>query len=53
MGLSVRTSLALLLDVDYASEGSTLTRYQIMQQAGVSALGQARAIPWLVNSLLS
>jgi len=30
-----------------------MTRYQIMQQAGVAALGQAKAIPQAIISLLS
>jgi flagellin len=42
-----------ILDVDYASESANMTRYQIMQQAGVAALGQAKAIPQSVISLLS
>lgn len=42
-----------ILDVDYAAESSDMTRYQIMQQAGVAALGQAKAIPQSVISLLS
>jgi len=39
-------------DVDYASESADLTKYQIMQQAGVAALGQAKAIPQSILSLL-
>jgi len=39
-------------DVDYASESANLTKFQIMQQAGVAALGQAKAIPQSVLSLL-
>jgi flagellin len=42
-----------ILDVDYAEESANMTRYQIMQQAGVAALGQAKAIPQSVVSLLS
>ena len=41
------------MDLDYASElSATMTRYQIMQQAGVAALGQAKAIPQSVLSML-
>ena len=39
-------------DVDYASESANLTKFQIMQQAGVAALGQAKAIPQSILSLL-
>ena len=39
-------------DVDYATESANLTKFQIMQQAGVAALGQAKAIPQSVLSLL-
>ena len=46
-------SASQILDVDYAEESSNMTRYQIMQQAGVAALGQAKAIPQSVVSLLS
>jgi flagellin len=42
-----------IMDVDYAEESSNMTRFQIMQQAGVAALGQAKAIPQSVVSLLS
>jgi flagellin len=33
-----------IMDVDYASESANMTRYQIMQQAGVAALAQAKAL---------
>ena len=46
-------SASQILDVDYAEESSAMTRYQIMQQAGVAALGQAKAIPQAIISLLS
>jgi flagellin len=46
-------SASQILDVDYAQESSNMTKYQIMQQAGVAALGQAKAIPQSVISLLS
>jgi flagellin len=39
-------------DVDYASESANMTKFQIMQQAGVAALGQEKAIPQSVLSLL-
>ena len=45
-------SQSQIMDLDYATESATMTRYQIMQQAGVAALGQAKAIPQSVISLL-
>ena len=50
---NLSASASGILDVDYAQESSDMTRYQIMQQAGVAALGQAKAIPQSVISLLS
>lgn len=39
-------------DADFAQETAALTRTQILQQAGVSILSQANALPQLVLSLL-
>jgi len=39
-------------DADFAEETATLTRNQILQQAGVSILAQANALPQLALSLL-
>ncbi len=39
-------------DVDVASETSSLTSYQILQQAGISMLAQANMTPGLAMSLL-
>jgi flagellin len=50
---NLSASSSQILDVYYAEESSRMTRYQIMQQAGVAALGQAKAIPQSVVSLLS
>jgi flagellin len=50
---NLSAAVSQILDVDYASESANMTRYQIMQQAGVAALGQAKAIPQSVISLLS
>ena len=50
---NLAASASQILDVDYAEESSNMTRFQIMQQAGVAALGQAKAIPQSVVSLLS
>ena len=41
-----------ILDADFAAETASLTRSQILQQAGVSVLSQANAQPQLVLSLL-
>ena len=50
---NLASSASQIMDVDYASESASMTRFQIMQQAGVAALGQAKAIPQSVISLLS
>ena len=50
---NLSASASQILDVDYATESANMTRYQIMQQAGVAALGQAKAIPQSIISLLS
>jgi flagellin len=50
---NLAASSSQILDVDYAEESANMTRNQIMQQAGVAALGQAKAIPQSVVSLLS
>jgi len=49
---NLSASYSQIMDLDYASESATMTRYQIMQQAGVAALGQAKAIPQSILSLL-
>ncbi len=41
-----------ILDTDFAAETASLTRNQILQQAGVAMLAQANALPNLVLSLL-
>jgi flagellin len=49
---NLSASYSQIMDLDYAQESATMTRYQIMQQAGVAALGQAKAIPQSILSLL-
>ena len=49
---NLSASFSNIMDLDYASESANMTRFQIMQQAGVAALGQAKAIPQSVISLL-
>jgi flagellin len=49
---NLSASYSQIMDLDYASESASMTRYQIMQQAGVAALGQAKAISQSVISLL-
>ncbi|MBL8450474.1 MAG: flagellin FliC [Dechloromonas sp.] len=41
-----------IMDADFASETASLTRYQILQQAGTAMVSQANAIPNNVLSLL-
>lgn len=49
---NLSASQSQIMDLDYATESASMTRYQIMQQAGVAALGQAKAITQSVVSLL-
>jgi flagellin len=50
----VNTSAAYsrVMDTDYASETTAMTRNQILQQAGIAALAQANQNPSNVLSLL-
>ncbi len=50
---NLASSSSQIMDVDYAEESARMTRFQIMQQAGVAALGQAKSIPQSIVSLLS
>lgn len=50
---NLSASYSQIMDLDYAEESSNMTRLQIMQQAGVAALGQAKSISQSVVSLLS
>ncbi|NQY25779.1 MAG: flagellinolysin [Piscirickettsiaceae bacterium] len=50
---NLSASRSRILDADFASETSILTRAQILQQAATSMLAQANAIPQQVLSLLS
>jgi len=50
---SLSAAEAQILDTDYATETSNLTKLQIMQQAGVASLAQAKNINQSVISLLS
>lgn len=50
---NLSSSSSQIMDVDYAEESARMTRFQIMQQAGVAALGQAKSIPQSIVSLLS
>jgi flagellin len=46
------SSRSRILDADFAAETAALTRAQILQQAGVSILSQANALPQLALQLL-
>jgi flagellin len=46
-------SYSKIMDTDYASESSNATKAQIMHQTGVAALGQAKALPQSILSLIS
>ena len=41
-----------IMDADFAAETASLTRMQVLQQAGVAMLSQANAAPQAVLSLL-
>ncbi|MGD8525647.1 MAG: flagellin, partial [Thioalkalispiraceae bacterium] len=41
-----------ITDADFAAETANLTRFQILQQAGISMLAQANAAPQNVLGLL-
>lgn len=49
---NLSASRSRILDADYATEVSNMSRAQILQQAGTSVLGQANAVPQGVLSLL-
>lgn len=49
---NVTASYGRIRDVDFAKETTDLTKYQIMQQAGVSILAQAKQAPSIALSLL-
>ena len=52
MSENLSAARSRILDADFAAETATLTRAQIMQQAGVAMLAQANAIPQNVLALL-
>jgi flagellin len=49
---NLSASRSRILDADFASETASLTRAQILQQAGVAMLAQANALPQNVLALL-
>lgn len=49
---SLTSARSRIQDADFAQETAALTRSQILQQAGVSILSQANALPQLALSLL-
>jgi flagellin len=49
---SLTAAASQIEDDDYAHETAEMTRLQVMQQAGVAALGQAKGINQSVISLL-
>ncbi len=50
---SLSAASSQILDADYAHETSEMTRLQVMQQAGVAALAQAKGLNQSVVSLLN
>jgi flagellin len=51
-GENLASARSQIQDADYASETATMTKNQIMQQAGVAALAQAKGINQSVLSLI-
>jgi len=49
---NLSASRSRIQDADFAKETANLTRFQILQQAGVSVLSQANALPQSVLGLL-
>jgi flagellin len=49
---NLTASRSRILDADFAAETATLTRNQVLQQAGVAILAQANALPNSVLALL-
>jgi flagellin len=49
---NLSASRSRIRDADFAAETATMTRAQILQQAGVAMLAQANALPNNVLSLL-
>jgi flagellin len=49
---AIDTARSRIEDTDYASETATMTRNQILQQAGTAALAQANAAPNVILSLI-
>jgi flagellin len=49
---SLSAAASQIMDADYAHETAEMTRLQVMQQAGVAALGQARGMNQSVLALL-
>ena len=49
---ALSSAASQIQDADYAHETAEMTRLQVMQQAGVAALGQARSMNTSVIGLL-
>ena len=49
---NLSSTVSSISDVDYASETANMTKFQIMQQAGVASLSQAKSLPQSILSLL-
>ena len=52
-GENLASARSQIADADFASETAQMTKFQIMQQAGVAALAQAKGLSQSVVSLLS
>lgn len=53
MSINGSAARARIRDADYAQETAQLVKYQILQQAGISVLGQANQMPQMALALLN
>jgi flagellin len=53
MSINGSAARARIRDADYAQETAQLVQYQILQQAGISVLGQANQMPQMALALLN
>jgi flagellin len=50
--VNLAAQLSSVMDTDYATEAASMTKYNILQQAGMAALSQANQSPQSITGLL-
>jgi flagellin len=50
--VNLSAAYSRIMDTDYATETTSMTRNQILQQAGTAMLAQANQVPNMVLTLL-